>query len=124
MISLADDDTVTSESESSSDEQERHEQEEINPQAEQVDAAVESARLAGASVGSKGLSDADVQDLFTKYLMQRATIEFPDDLNTIRESDDFRGTGSLQLLVNALEQGTSSFTADEQRRIVCSAAKS
>ncbi|RDW67920.1 hypothetical protein BP6252_09316 [Coleophoma cylindrospora] len=113
---------VTSDSESSSDEERR--EPEPNSPAEQADEAVEGVRSAGSSAGPKALSDGDVQNLFTKYLMQRATIEFADDLNAIRESDDFKGASSLQLLVKALEQGNASFTTDEQRRVVCSATKS
>ncbi|RDW73849.1 hypothetical protein BP5796_07291 [Coleophoma crateriformis] len=113
---------VTSDGESSSDEERR--ETEIDSPAEQAEESVEGVRGAGSSVGLKALSDGDVQNLFTKYLMQRATIELADDLNAIRESDDFKGVSSLQLLVKALEQGNTSFTTDEQRRVVCSAAKS
>ena len=49
--------------------------------------------------------------------MQRATVEFAEDLDKIRGADDFKDD-ALLLLVNALQQGTSLFSIEEQRRIV------
>lgn len=63
------------------------------------------------------MSDADVQGAFTKYYMQRATTEFAEDLDKIRGADDFKDD-ALPLLINALQQGTSVFSIEEQRRIV------
>lgn len=63
-------------------------------------------------------NEAERSAEFTKYIMQRATVEFADDLNSIRSADDFKGADSLPILVNALQQGTSTFTAEEQLRVV------
>ena len=63
------------------------------------------------------MTDAEVSAAFTKYYMQRATTEFSEDLDRLRGSDDFKDD-ALPLLVNALQQGTSVFSIDEQRRIV------
>jgi len=49
--------------------------------------------------------------------MQRATQEFAEDLDRIRGADDFRDD-ALPLLINALQQGTSVFSKEEQRRVV------
>ena len=49
--------------------------------------------------------------------MQRATTEFAEDLDKVRGADDFKGD-ALPLLINALQQGTSVFSIEEQRRIV------
>ena len=63
------------------------------------------------------MSDADVAAAFTKFYMQRSTIEFSEDLDRIRVADDFKDD-ALPLLVNALQQGTSLFSIEDQRRIV------
>jgi ribosome assembly protein 3 len=63
------------------------------------------------------MSDADVTAAFTKFYMQRSTIEFSEDLDRIRVADDFKDD-ALPLLVNALQQGTSLFSIEDQKRIV------
>jgi ribosome assembly protein 3 len=63
------------------------------------------------------LSDADVTAAFTKFYMQRATTEFSEGLDRLRGADDFKDD-ALPLLINALQQGTSLFSIEEQRRIV------
>jgi len=65
----------------------------------------------------KELTDAEVSAAFTKFYMQRATQEFAEDLDRIRGADDFRDD-ALPLLINALQQGTSVFSKEEQRRVV------
>lgn len=49
--------------------------------------------------------------------MQRATMEFEEDLDSIRGADDFKDD-ALPSLINALQQGTTIFSIEEQRRIV------
>ncbi|PMD42405.1 hypothetical protein L207DRAFT_456689 [Hyaloscypha variabilis F] len=66
---------------------------------------------------SKDMSDAEVNDAFTKFYLQRATTEFSEDLDRLRGADDFN-KDALPLLINALQQGTSLFSMEEQRRIV------
>jgi ribosome assembly protein 3 len=63
------------------------------------------------------MSDAEVTAAFTKFYMQRATTEFSEDLDRLRGADDFRDD-ALPLLINALQQGTSLFSIEEQKRIV------
>jgi ribosome assembly protein 3 len=63
------------------------------------------------------MSDIEVSAAFTKYYRQRAAQEFAEDLDRVRAADDFKGD-ALPLLVKALEQGTSVFSIEEQRRIV------
>jgi ribosome assembly protein 3 len=48
--------------------------------------------------------------------MQKIALEFAEDLDQIRNSEDFND-GALPMLVSASEQGTSIFTKDEQRRL-------
>ena len=49
--------------------------------------------------------------------MQKATQEFAEDLDKIRSADDFKND-SLPVLIDALQQGTSMFSLQDQQRIV------
>ena len=49
--------------------------------------------------------------------MQHATTEFAEDLDRLRGADDFKDD-ALPLLIHALQQGTSLFSMEEQKRIV------
>lgn len=61
--------------------------------------------------------DATVTSEFTSYYLQRATQEFAEDLDKVRTADDFKND-ALNVLVNALQQGTAMFSPEEQRRVV------
>ena len=63
------------------------------------------------------MNDTEVQAAFTKYYMQRSTTEFAEALDKIRGAEDFKDD-ALPLLINSLKQGTSTFSIEEQRRIV------
>ncbi|KAI1635794.1 ribosome-assembly protein 3-domain-containing protein [Biscogniauxia mediterranea] len=54
---------------------------------------------------------------FTSYYLQQSTREFAGDLDTIRSADDFKAD-ALPMLIKSLQQGTSMFSAADQRRIV------
>jgi len=62
-------------------------------------------------------TDKEVESEFTSYYLQRATKEFAEDLDKVRTADDFK-SDAIHVLVNALQQGTSMFSAKEQRMIV------
>ncbi|KAJ4388011.1 hypothetical protein N0V93_008614 [Gnomoniopsis smithogilvyi] len=66
---------------------------------------------------TKQMSDEEVSAAFTSFYLQRATQEFSEDLDKIRNADDFR-TDAIPVLINALSQGTSMFSLADQRRIV------
>lgn len=66
---------------------------------------------------SKQMSNTEVSAAFTSYYLQRATKEFAEDLDKIRNADDFRND-AVPILINALSQGTSMFSPVDQRRIV------
>ncbi|KAK7744330.1 hypothetical protein SLS62_010233 [Diatrype stigma] len=56
---------------------------------------------------------------FTSYYLQRATREFAEDLDKVRGADDFKAAAdALPMLVRSLQQGTSMFSAADQRRIL------
>ncbi|KAI2634550.1 ribosome-assembly protein 3-domain-containing protein [Xylaria nigripes] len=54
---------------------------------------------------------------FTSYYLQQSTKEFAEDLDKIRGADDFKGD-ALPMLIKSLQQGTSMFSAADQKRIV------
>ncbi|PSR85468.1 ribosome-assembly protein 3-domain-containing protein [Coniella lustricola] len=64
----------------------------------------------------KQMSNTEVSAAFTSYYLQRATKEFAEDLDTIRNADDFRND-AVPILINALSQGTTMFSPVDQRRI-------
>ncbi|KAI1189476.1 ribosome-assembly protein 3-domain-containing protein [Nemania serpens] len=53
---------------------------------------------------------------FTSYYLQQSTKEFAEDLDKIRSADDFKGD-ALPLLIKSLQQGTSMFSAADQKRV-------
>ncbi len=59
---------------------------------------------------------------FTNFYLQRATVEFAEDLDKIRNADDFKDE-ALPVLIQALRQGTGLFSAEEQRRVVSAAVE-
>ena len=67
--------------------------------------------------GRKEAHDAEINEAFTRYYMQRATTEFEEDLDKIRGAEDFKGD-ALSLLIAALQQGTNVFSKEDQQRVV------
>ncbi|KAK3320058.1 ribosome-assembly protein 3-domain-containing protein [Cercophora scortea] len=67
------------------------------------------------------MTDQQVASEFTSYYLSRVTQEFAEDLDKVRAADDFKND-AIQLLVNALQQGTALFSPEEQRRIVAAEA--
>ncbi|KAI0382603.1 ribosome-assembly protein 3-domain-containing protein [Hypomontagnella monticulosa] len=54
---------------------------------------------------------------FTSYYLQQSTKEFAEDLDKIRGADDFKGD-AVAMLVKSLRQGTSLFSAADQKRVL------
>ncbi|KAI1399724.1 ribosome-assembly protein 3-domain-containing protein [Hypoxylon fuscum] len=54
---------------------------------------------------------------FTSYYLQQSTKEFAEDLDKVRNADDFKGD-AVAMLVKSLQQGTSLFSAADQKRIL------
>lgn len=65
----------------------------------------------------KQMGEKEVAAEFTAFYLQRATQEFAEDLDKIRNADDFRND-AIPMLINALSQGTAMFSPADQRRIV------
>lgn len=70
-----------------------------------------------SSQTSKPMSDKEISAAFTSFYLQRATKEFAEDLDKIRNADDFRSE-AIPTLISALSQGTAMFSPADQRRIV------
>lgn len=62
-----------------------------------------------------------VQDDFTSYYLQRSTQELSEDLDKVRNAEDFRAD-SVPFLVHALQQGVGLFSAEDQTRVVAASA--
>ncbi|KZL87657.1 ribosome assembly protein 3 [Colletotrichum incanum] len=62
-----------------------------------------------------------VSQEFTAFYLQRTTQEFAEDLDKVREADDFKAD-SVPFLVHALQQGTALYSARDQERVVKPAA--
>lgn len=61
--------------------------------------------------------DPKITAAFRGYYMQRLAAEFADDLDQMRNAEDFNDA-ALPVLVKALEQGVAMFTAEEQKRLL------
>lgn len=58
---------------------------------------------------------------FATLYLQRTTQELSEDLDKIRNANDFKAE-SIPFLVHALQQGTSQFPPEEQGRIISAKA--
>ncbi|KAJ0165459.1 hypothetical protein CTA2_11187 [Colletotrichum tanaceti] len=58
---------------------------------------------------------------FNAFYLQRTTREFAEDLDKVREADDFKAE-SVPFLVHALQQGTALYSTRDQERVARPAA--
>lgn len=70
-----------------------------------------------------GDSASSVDASFASYYLQRSTRELSDDLDTIRNADDFKAV-SVPFLVHALQQGAVQFPPEARRQVVLAAKRS
>lgn len=61
------------------------------------------------------------QEDFTSIYLRKITTELADDLDKVREAQDFKAS-SVSMLIHALKQGESFFSVEEKRRVVGAAA--
>ncbi|OBS19184.1 hypothetical protein FPOA_10908 [Fusarium poae] len=54
---------------------------------------------------------------FTSYYLQRATQELSEDLDKVRNAEDFK-SDSIPFLVQALQQGAGLFSSEDQKRVI------
>jgi ribosome assembly protein 3 len=58
---------------------------------------------------------------FSAIYLRKIAAEVADDLDKVREAQDFKAN-SVPMLIHALKQGESMFSAEEKRRVVGAAA--
>lgn len=63
------------------------------------------------------LSHNKTESAFEDMYLRQATKEFAEDLEKLRTASDFKGEKSVQILVDALKQGTACFGDDEKQRL-------
>lgn len=63
------------------------------------------------------MTDDEVSAAFSDFYLKKVTNEFSDDLDQLRNADDFN-EDSIPILISALQQGASLYSIEEQRRIV------
>jgi len=61
--------------------------------------------------------DSSLKEDFETYYMKQLTAEFGDDLNSLRQAQDFTDK-SLPMLVKMLKSGTRGFSEEEMRIVV------
>ncbi|KAI6748454.1 hypothetical protein HG530_015490 [Fusarium avenaceum] len=54
---------------------------------------------------------------FASYYLQRTTQELSEDLDKVRNAEDFKAD-SIPFLVHALQQGAGLFSPEDQKRVV------
>lgn len=64
-----------------------------------------------------GKSDKNTDADFSAYYLQRVTQELSEDLDKVRNAEDFKAD-SIPFLVRALQQGAELFSKEDQKRIV------
>jgi hypothetical protein len=70
---------------------------------------------------SKPEAKSEVEDIFGNIYLKRVVAELTDDLDKVREANDFSNR-SMPMLIHALRQGSSVYSAEERRRVVGTAA--
>lgn len=71
--------------------------------------------LPAPAVIPKSKTDEDFDSIY----IRRITTELADDLDKVREAQDFKAN-SIPMLVHALKQGEGLFSTEEKRRVVAS----
>jgi len=64
---------------------------------------------------------APEESTFGQIYLRLVTTELASDLDAIRKAPDFKDDSTLPILIRALRQGETLFSADEKRRIVAGA---
>lgn len=65
---------------------------------------------------SQNVSEARAEEAFAQLYLQKVTAEFSNDLDKLRTAPDFKGS-SIDTLVNALQQGQSTFAREDRVRM-------
>ena len=76
-----------------------------------MDAPAPAPQTKAASKVSK-----QAQEDFSAIYLRKVAAEFADDLDKVREAQDFKAS-SVPMLIHALKQGESLFSVEERRRV-------
>lgn len=68
------------------------------------------------------MAETGIDVEFSSSYIQRLTQELSEDLDKVRNADDFKAD-SVPFLVHALVQGSSQFSQDDKKRIVQASEK-
>ena len=85
--------------------------------------AVSSSSTASSPVPAESPAAPKVSALakdpeeFSSIYLKRVTVELADDLDKVRDAQDFKSS-SLPMLVHALRQGASIYSPEEKRRVL------
>ena len=63
------------------------------------------------------VSKSKIDDDFDAIYIRKITTELADDLDKVREAQDFKAN-SIPMLIHALKQGEGLFSTEEKRRVV------
>lgn len=69
---------------------------------------------------SKAKASSAKDEEFDAIYIRKITTELADDLDKVREAQDFKAN-SIPMLIHALKQGESLFSSEEKRRVVATA---
>lgn len=112
----------SSDSDSSSDEGPAPKGSQQNSDANLHDKANSSGDDVSSPAGSPILATRqprqDPEQAFEAFYLKQTTREFSEDLEKLRAANDFKGQRSVELLVGALKQGTTTFSKDERKAVV------
>ncbi|ORX92551.1 ribosome-assembly protein 3-domain-containing protein [Clohesyomyces aquaticus] len=96
----------------------------VSPQVSGEDVTMtgqDSSPVDGPPVLATAVSSATrTEHDFASMYLRKVTIELADDLDKVREANDFTNR-SMPMLIHALRQGESIFGAEEKRRVISAA---
>jgi ribosome assembly protein 3 len=85
------------------------------------DQATTSPEPVAGPAPSKPQAKPEVEDVFGNIYLRRVVAELTDDLDKVREANDFSNR-SMPMLIHALRQGSSVYSAEERRRVIGASA--
>jgi hypothetical protein len=81
------------------------------------DVAMTDAPASPPPTKAASKASKQAQEDFSTIYLRKVAAEFADDLDKVREAQDFKAS-SVPMLIHALKQGESLFSVEERRRVV------
>lgn len=82
----------------------------------------DAPQASSVSVSKNSKASAKHQEDFGAIYLRKVAAELADDLDRVREAQDFKAN-SVPMLIHALKQGESMYSAEEKRRVVGAAGQ-